>query len=284
MDGFIQTEINPKLLHPNLNIDDLEEYPNKPGVYYFYNSEDVLIYIGKSKHIRKRIEQHLINHSTKKAVEMRNDIAKIKYQLTGSELIALLKESQEIKEFRPKYNRAQKRISYPMGLFSFTDQAGYKNLYIERINQVDENPITTFSTKNSAKPFLDNVISEFQLCQKLCGISHGTTACFNYQIKNCKGACVKEENAEEYNLRVDAFVENHSLKDQLIFDKGRHFKERGFVYVKDGIYQGFGYIPYKEYKAGNYNLKKYTQKAEHNRDVQSIIKMMLRTNPKLEIV
>lgn len=283
LNGFIQNEVNPKLLHPNLNIDDLEEFPNKPGVYYFYDNNDKLIYIGKSKHIKKRIEQHLINHKTKKAVEMKNAIAHIKYSLTGSELVALLKESKEIKEFRPKFNRAQKKISFPLGLYQFTDQLGYMNLYLDRVNNVEANPITTFTTKASAKPYIDKIVEEFQLCQKLCGISHGGKTCFNFQIKTCNGACIQEESSEDYNNRVDAFIEKYTLENQIIFDKGRHFKERAFVLIENGLYQGYGYIPYNEYKVANPKVKKYLEQAEHNRDAQSIIKMMLRTNPKLEL-
>lgn len=280
---FIQSELNPKNLHPNLDLDQIEEIPNKPGVYYFYNDKDELVYIGKSKHIRKRIEQHLINNKTKKAIEMRDAIAKIKYSLTGSELIALLKESKEIKAFKPIYNRSQRRVSYPLGLFSFEDQKGYINLYIENVNKVDTNPITTFTTRTTAKSFLEKLITDFELCQKLCGISHGTKSCFNYQIKVCKGACVSEEEVNEYNQRANQLLDHYQLDNQVIFDKGRHFKERGFVLIENGLYKGYGYIPYKEYKTVNPNLYKHLQEAEHNRDVQSIIKMMLRTNHKLEI-
>ncbi len=101
---FIQQEVNPKILHPNLDLEVLDEIPSKTGVYQFYNEFNQLIYIGKSKQIKNRVDQHLRNTKTKKGIQMRGEITRIEYDLTGSELIALLKESQLIKHHTPVYN------------------------------------------------------------------------------------------------------------------------------------------------------------------------------------
>ena len=70
-----------------------------------HNEEGEIIYIGKSRNIRKRLNQHFTNESHK-AKKMRQDIAAVSYELTGNELLALLKENDEIKKNKPKYNRA----------------------------------------------------------------------------------------------------------------------------------------------------------------------------------
>ena len=62
---FIQEEINPKILHPNLDLESLENIPSKTGVYKFYDEDNRLIYIGKSKQIKSRVDQHLRNNKTK---------------------------------------------------------------------------------------------------------------------------------------------------------------------------------------------------------------------------
>ena len=95
-------------LNPNLNLKKIEEIPNEPGIYYFYNDNGDLIYIGKSRNLMQRIHTHLFNNSTQKTMEMRYHIADIDWELTGSELIALLKESEEIKANKPHYNKAAK--------------------------------------------------------------------------------------------------------------------------------------------------------------------------------
>ena len=112
LQSFIQLEVNPKILHPNLDLEKLDELPAKTGIYRFYNEFKQLIYIGKSKDIKKRVEQHLRNSTTKKAIQMRTEIAHIEYELTGSELVALLLESELIKQQKPIYNRTLRKNIY----------------------------------------------------------------------------------------------------------------------------------------------------------------------------
>ncbi len=108
-------------LNPNLDLNKLEKIPEEPGVYYFYNEKHDLIYIGKSKNLQQRISTHLSNNTTNKAMEMRDSISDIDWEETGSELIALLKESAEIKINKPVYNRAQRRSRFQWGIYMFTD-------------------------------------------------------------------------------------------------------------------------------------------------------------------
>ena len=59
LEKFIQQEVNPRSVHPNLDLEILDDLPNKAGVYKFLNEFNQVIYIGKSIHIKKRVEQHL---------------------------------------------------------------------------------------------------------------------------------------------------------------------------------------------------------------------------------
>ena len=102
-------------LNVALDINKLQKLPEEPGVYYFYNENNNLIYIGKSKNIHQRVMTHLSNNSSKRAMQMRDETADIDFELTGNELIALLKESEEIKLNKPRFNRAQRRTGYTWG-------------------------------------------------------------------------------------------------------------------------------------------------------------------------
>ncbi|HDZ41640.1 MAG TPA: hypothetical protein ENH59_08180 [Bacteroidetes bacterium] len=66
--------------------------------FYEIAKDIVEITEGKSKNIHRRVMTHLSNNSSKRAMQMRDEIADIDYELTGNELIALLKESEEIKK------------------------------------------------------------------------------------------------------------------------------------------------------------------------------------------
>lgn len=284
LNNFIKREINPKVLHPQLDVNALDDVPNKTGIYRFYNDKDELIYIGKSIHIRKRIEQHLKNSKTAKAIEMRQMIARIEHELTGSELIALLLESSEIKKHQPIYNRAQRTVNFSHGLYIHTDQKGYKNLSIKK-NSVAEQPIMTFTSVQNGKKYLSYWLEEFELCQRLCGLHKSNSACFNYTIKACNGACVGEEDAAGYNRRVDALIDDLSFNKSsfLVLDKGRNSKEYGFVLVENGQYSGYGFIPRYIFHRKAENYKKNLIRKESNRDYQSIIRMQLHQNQKLDI-
>lgn len=285
LENFIKKEINPKILHPELDVDMLDEIPNKTGVYRFYNERDELIYVGKSIHIRRRIEQHLKNSKTQKGIELRSTIARIGYELTGSELIALLKESGEIKQHQPIYNRAQRTAHFSHGLYIHMDQKGYYNLVVKK-NSVAEQPVITFTSVQNGKKYLEYWLEEFDLCPKLCGLHTSNSACFNYTIKRCKGACVAEETAEEYNNRVKNLIDDLNFRSTtfLVLDKGRNSKEHGFVFIENGQYAGYGYIPRYVLARKLENFRKHLRKRKSNRDFQSIIKTQLHKNGKLEVL
>ncbi|MDA7803052.1 exonuclease domain-containing protein [Crocinitomix sp.] len=285
LNTFIKKEIDPASLNPLLDINILDEIPNKIGVYKFYDTSKSLIYIGKSIHIKKRIEQHFKNTKTNKAIEMRERIAYIDHFLTGSELIALLRESEEIKTHQPRYNTAQRATQFTHGLYLHEDQNGYKNLLVKK-NTLTEKPLVTFTSLQSGKKYLEFWMEEFELCQKLCHLYKTSSTCFNYAIKKCKGACSGLESVVEYNSRIAELTANLNFGGEsfLIVDKGRTSNEFSFISIKDGQYEGYGYIYRYLLKRDAKNFKKFLTKQESNRDFQSIIKMQLHKDKKLEIL
>jgi DNA polymerase-3 subunit epsilon len=263
--------------NPNISAELIESLPQEIGVYYFYNDKEELIYIGKSKNIRKRIVSHLLNSKTNKSVAMRKDIADISYELTGSELVALLKESEEIKQKKPFYNSAQKRTYFQYGLFTDQQIDGYIRLEIKRIKD-GSLPLTVYSSRKEAIEHLYYLNDQFELCLSLTGLNKGKGACFHYSIKKCRGACVRKESSEEYNVRVFEALETFQFKKQntLIVDKGRKINEKAVIQVKNGKYVGFGYTDLiTTTKAAN-KLMKCVEPYQNNRDVQHIINSFLK--------
>jgi DNA polymerase-3 subunit epsilon len=114
--------LSKKGLHPDLSLDTIKSLPEEPGLYYFYNENKELIYIGKSRNIKSRVISHLNNNSSKRAIEMKQQIAGISYEMTGSELIALLKESDEIKNNKTLYNRTKRRGAKLIRSFMFENE------------------------------------------------------------------------------------------------------------------------------------------------------------------
>lgn len=283
LETFIQEDVNPKILNPNLDLEILEEIPNKPGVYKFYNDANQLIYIGKSKHIRKRVEQHLKNVKTLKGSVMREEIARIEFELTGSELIALLYESELIKIHKPVYNRALRKNNYSYGLFYFEDQGGYLQLYVDRINKTSHVPLTTFTTKKEANDYIFMLAETHQLCQKLCGVEKSSSGCFGYQVKKCHGACVGAETPESYNERVLLLINQLTFDDDSFFivENGKDKREKSVIWIENGSYRGFGYVPYYTVKQPHRNWLRYIELHPEDKDARTILRYYLRKNPEL---
>jgi len=271
-------QLDPKL------IGIVENLPTSTGVYYMHRPDGEIIYIGKSNNIKKRINQHFTS-TNPKAKKIQLQVATVTYETTGSELVALLKESEEIKRNKPIYNRALRRTIFTHALYSFTDDDGYTNLKIDKVDG-RKKPITTFTNRQSAKSFMFNAVEKYMLCQKLTGLHKVKKNCFNYTIDACNGACIQKEPSELYNLRAQQLITKNSFENSnlIIVDKGREIDERSAIYIENGVFKGLGF----------YNLNYQINKIEilqsiitpmdNNRDVQHILKSYLRKNKKLKII
>ncbi|MEJ5055924.1 GIY-YIG nuclease family protein [Sphingobacterium sp. MYb382] len=223
---------------------EINKLPNLPGVYFFYDEKDQLRYIGKSNHIKKRVLQHFAGKD-RKSLKIQQFIKTIGYEPMGSELIALLHESDLIKQYQPLYNRSQRRTLFQYGLYTHLVN-GYIGLTVQKI-QKDKEEITTFSSLGEGKEALFRITEKYQLCQKINGLYKTNGPCFQYQIKQCLGACIQAEDTATYNTRVESFINpftSHKIT-QLIEIPGRNEDEKGLVYIENGSYKGFGFCPIK---------------------------------------
>ncbi|MFV8282548.1 exonuclease domain-containing protein [Christiangramia marina] len=274
---------------PKKNLDTklvfiLEELPSETGVYYFHNENGDIIYVGKSRNIRKRVNQHFTNDNPKSR-EMQKKVASVSFELTGNELIALLKENQEIKQIKPKYNRALKRDIFSHALYHSVDEKGYINLKIGKaVSSRDR--ITTFSSLRSAKNSLTKWVEEYELCERLSGLHGGKGNCFAYTIKSCHGACVEEEQPETYNERVRELIDRYSYKnkDMLLVGRGREVDEKSALLIEDGEFKGVGYFNLNHQINNLDIIRSIITPMNNNRDAEHIIQSFLRKKHQFKII
>ena len=273
---------NPKKQLEPKHIDIIAEMPSVTGVYYMHNEEGKIVYIGKSNNIKKRINQHFTG-TDRKSKKIQAKVTEVTYEATGSELVALLKESEEIKRLKPIFNRALRRSIFTHGLYSFKDENGYINLEIDTVDG-RKKPITTFSNRMSGKSFLNKAVEDYTLCQKLAGLCKTKSSCFKYEIKECHGACVGEESPEEYNKRVQELIDKNSYanKNMVIIDKGRDVDERSAILIENGIFKGLGFFNLN-YQINNIKvLESIITPMKNNRHTQHIIQSYLRKNKRIK--
>ncbi|WP_299440926.1 exonuclease domain-containing protein [uncultured Aquimarina sp.] len=262
----------------------IEIVPSSTGVYYMHREDGTIIYIGKSKNIKKRVTQHFTNDN-RKSKNIQEEVTNITFEITGSELLALLKENEEIKLNRPKYNKALKRTKFDQALYQSIDDNGYTNLKVKKVDG-RKTSITTFTNRQQAKSFMHRWTEEYNLCLKLMDLDNGKGNCFNYTIKKCNGACILNESVNDYNARVQELISHHSFdnKDLIVIDRGRDVDEQSVILIENGKFKGIGYFNLNHQINNIDILRSIITPMSHNRDAQHIIQSYVRQHKKLKVV
>lgn len=264
-------------------IDKIKEYilkklPEECGVYYFLNKEQEIIYIGKSTNMYQRAIAHF-NSKENKSKKLLNDLYNVDFVVTGSELVALLHESSEIKKHKPKYNRARKADEFTHSIDSFKDKSGIINFKIVAYEE-SENAVDSFVTYSSAREKLEKWIDEYELCLRYCGLTGEDAVCFNHQIKKCKGICNNEEEVEAYNKRAEEVIKKSAYEKSnfILLDKGRHHEERALILIENNQYKGYGFIDSSHQINSMDDCRDIITHAPYYPDSDNLVKGWMRTN------
>jgi len=286
----INSFLNPKsrqaTLPPLLDKIVVDKLPETFGVYYFKNIAKEIIYVGKANNIKQRVISHFYDKK-KKEQTMCLETADISFTKTGSELLALLHESSEIKNIYPKFNRAQRRAGEAVGLFSYEDQKGIIHLAYNRL-KLAPNAIMKYYSVSECRTHLELLCKDFELCPKYCHLQTNVSSCFHYQLKECKGICCGKEATDKYNRRVKEAIKSVGIgaENLVIKENGRTENEVGFALILDGIYKGFGYLDASQEKSlGNpEDYQFFVEPKKDNRDIQRIIASYLKKKEKLKVI
>jgi DNA polymerase-3 subunit epsilon len=174
-----------KLFHHLLEVKKL---PSQPGVYYFHDKKGKVIYVGKARNLKKRVNSHFSNNKpNRQKQEFLKKIYHISYQCTATELMAFILESSEIKKLWPEQNRSQKRFEQTYGMYYFEDSNGYLRLCIEK-RRKNLKALYTFNLLSEGYSLLRKMVEEFDLCPKLCFLQSANVQCQSFLVQKCKGA------------------------------------------------------------------------------------------------
>lgn len=198
----------------------LKSLPDSPGVYQYFNTEKVLIYVGKAKSLKKRVSSYFnkeVHENAKTAVMVRH-IVDIKYILTETEFDALLLENNLIKKHQPRYNVLLKDDkTYPWIVLR---KENFPRVYYTRNKVIDGS--TYFGPYASVKminTLLDLIHQLYKLRTCTLNLSLENIAkqkfkvCLEYQIGNCKGPCEAHQSETEYNENIEQI--KHILKGNI---------------------------------------------------------------------
>ena len=272
-------------LPPAISMERLHAVPEACGVYYFHDANGHVIYVGKSLNIRKRLFEHFADQ-TPKGEKIRLGIADISWEVTGSELIALLFESAEIKRLQPAVNRAQRTRQFAGAIYAYTDLNGYRCLVFGKNsakNAKNLELIAEYPKPDNARNYLQSLVYQHELCHRLAHLDSSEQACFHYKIKKCHGACIGEESPEDYNLRAEAAIARISrrLSGSFFFlEKGRSEGEVAVIGVQEGRYMGFGFVDSDDGDRSVEDLLECLSSTFHDPDAGRIILNYVEKRPK----
>jgi DNA polymerase-3 subunit epsilon len=195
----------------------------------------------------------------------------ISFQPCGTELMACILESAEIKKKWPIFNSSQKKWEDIYGIFMFEDQNGYLRLAIDK-NRRRLNPVHTFHYLVDGHAMIRKLVKDFDLCPKLCFMQTDPGKCEGIQEGYCKGACEQKESSATYNARVKkACAELGSLPSFAIIDKGISGDDQSCILVLEGKFYGMGYLPSDVQVTDPLSLKDHLTVYKENSIIRNLV-------------
>ena len=268
----LQRNSKEAILPPNVPKEHFNQLPYTPGVYYFHNEKGKVVYVGKANNIRYRVNSHFSNNSeSRQKQNFMQHVYAISFQSCGTEIMACILESTEIKKRWPVFNSSQKRWEDVYGIFMYEDQNGYLRLAIDK-NRKRLNPIYTFHYIVDGHAIIRKLIKDFNLCPKLCFMQKDPGKCEGINDGYCNAACEQKEIAKSYNERVKKACD--SLRSQpsfAIIDKGINGDDQSCILVSEGTFYGMGYIPADVQITDPDSLKDYLTAYNENSFIRNLV-------------
>lgn len=187
-------------------------FPHSPGVYRYYNSEGIVIYVGKAKDLHKRVAQYFVSPDRLNA-KTRNLVSKIadaQYSVVDSEADALLLENNLIKQYKPKYNILLKDSKTYPWICVTSDE--FPKIYLTRRIVKGNRYFGPYSSVIHARNLLEFISENYKIrsCNNKItsdGVLRGKfRPCLDFHISRCAGCCIGKISVKEYNAEIEEIV------------------------------------------------------------------------------
>lgn len=250
----------------------IDKLPAKPGVYYFHNSKDKIIYVGKAVNLKKRVSSHFThNDPDPKRQNFIRTIHKITYKQCATELEAIVLESTEIRRLWPRYNKSQKQPQQKYALYSFIDNKGYIRLAIDK-KKKNIPLLYSFNLLTEGLSLLKKMTEEFQLNEKLCFLDK--TAFTKKEKEKLEPPAIYNEKIKK---ALDALSEK--LPTFALVDDGITAEEKLCILIERGSFWGMGYLPRSFSIASTGELKNFLNPYADNDYIRNNIYSFAEANP-----
>ncbi len=236
----------------------LQTLPDAPGVYQYFDKEGKILYVGKAKNLKKRVNSYFTkHHDNAKTRILVKKIADIKHIVVNSEADALLLENNLIKKYQPRYNIMLKDDkTYPW--ICIKKERFPRVFMTRRVVKDGSEYFGPYTNVRTVKVLLDLIKELYSLrtCnydlsrEKIENKKH--KVCLEYHLGNCKGACEGLESEEEYNETIKSIrnIVKGNFKENL-----KWFEEQMHQYAKKMAFEEAQKIKEKLELLSNYQAK-----------------------------
>jgi excinuclease UvrABC nuclease subunit len=188
----------------------VDSLPSKPGVYYFKDKLEKIIYIGKAKSLRDRIRSYTYRHykHSNRTRQLVRKTRSVDYTLCGSELEALLLESRLIKEKLPEYNILQRRFRHHP-FIKITLNEDFPRVFVTwEINIDGAKYLGPFTRWDEAEEAVEIIHKLFPIrwCDGDVSSRSKRNLCLKYEVKKCSGPCFGKIKSSEYRKLINNII------------------------------------------------------------------------------
>ena len=157
-------------LPPALQRDVYENLPDLPGIYFMRDNKGKILYIGKARKIKSRVQQHFTRYlETSRAQKFLREVADIHYELCGWDLVSGILEDAAIRKWMPKYNKAQRAIPTQIHVNAYRDKTGRERVGITEGKRTSD-AIKSFISHKGARNWMVNFCREFNISHRMAGL------------------------------------------------------------------------------------------------------------------
>jgi len=197
---------------------DVSSLPNAPGIYYFLNKKNEIIYVGKAKLLGERIKTYFAQTASKKAKKIIRQASKLKTEITNTELTALLTEAETIKLVNPKYNSQLKKYGNKY-FIRINKTHNYPKLEISNHFDFDGNDyFGLFISRKRADKVMEMIDKTFAIRECTDKEFAKKKKCFLADIERCTAPCIKTKDPD-YSDELEKVYEFLNGKNQTALDR-----------------------------------------------------------------
>lgn len=256
--------ISPKLF------DILQNIPPTVGVFYVHNDKGIIIYINKGTNMRKKLNS-IFTSDSKLATRIQKEVYTVTYEETGNELIALLKEREELFHNKPTLNKTQKKSLFLWSVYRDKSPEGYLTLKIQK-SDGRKQAIQSFKNPEKALKFINDLYKQNEIVEN---VQSKLNLELNQQFP-------VEMHNELFKNIIDKEVQ--CWQNMIIILKGRNQTEKSALLIEKGIFKGYCFFELN-YQITNVNvLNSKLITLNYTKDTFNIVKQYITSKNDYKII